>query len=138
MTDILKNTDSEQSLRPGGMSFKEIFGLEKQPISFTAAKWIEVFTDNVAAVLRARNIPRIEAERVAFTNTVTAFLDANHSNSDPTRCAHCGSSERPNDLRPMGGGTCHSWVHGDCWEEWRERRRAEAIAALAALEIVPP
>jgi hypothetical protein len=121
------------------MSFDEIFGLKKQaPISPTAAKWIQAFADNVVAVLRVRNIPRIDAERIAFLNTVTAFLDANRPDTDPTRCAHCGSSEQPNDLRPMGGGTRHSWVHGNCWESWRERRRAEATAALATMGFAPP
>ena len=139
MTEILKNTRSELSPRPGGMSFEEIFGLEKpSPISPTAAKWIKAFEDNVAAILRVRNAPRVEAERVAFANTVTAFLDANRPDTDPTRCAHCGSLERPNDLRPMGGGARHSWVHSDCWEAWSGHRRARAIEALAAMGIVSP
>ena len=142
MADILKNTRSELSPRPGGMSFEEIFGPGKQAkptrISPTAAKWIKAFEDSVAAVLRVRNIPRVEAERVAFVNTVTAFLDANRPNTDPTRCAHCGLSERPNDLRPMGGGDRHSWVHIDCWKAWSGHRRARAIEALAAMGIVSP
>ena len=121
------------------MSFEEIFGLEKPaPISPTAAKWIKVFEDNVAAVLRVRNVPRAEAERVAFANTVAAFLDANRPDTEPTRCTHCGLSERPNDLRPMGGGVRHSWVHNDCWEAWSKHRRARAIEALAAMGIVSP
>ena len=88
MIDILKNTRSELSPRPGGMSFEEIFGLRKAskptPISPTAAKWIKAFEDNVAAILRVRNAPRVEAERVAFINTVTAFLDANRPDTDRT------------------------------------------------------
>ena len=103
-----------------------------------AAKWIKAFEDNVTAVLRVRNAPRVEAERVAFANTVTAFLDANRPDTDPTRCAHCGLSESPNDLRPMGGGVRHSWVHSDCWEAWSKHRRAKAIEALAAMGIVSP
>jgi hypothetical protein len=121
------------------MSFDDIFGSGKlAPISPTAAKWIKVYADNTTAILRVRNIPRAEAEKVAFLNTVTAFLDANRPNTDPTGCAHCGSSERPNDLRPMGGGARHSWVHGDCWETWSGQRRTRAIEALAAMGIVSP
>ena len=120
------------------MSFEEIFGLEKQPVSPTTAKWIKAFEDNLAAVLRVRNAPRVEVERVAFANTVVAFLDANRSDTAPARCAYCGLSERPNDLRPMGGGARHSWVHSDCWEAWSGHRRARAIEALAAMGIVSP
>ena len=142
MADILENTHSELNQRPGGMSFEEIFGPGKQakpaPVSPTAAKWIKAFADATAAVLRVRNIPRVEAEKVAFLNTVAAFLDDNRPNTDPTSCAHCGSSERPNELRPMGGGIRHSWVHSDCWEAWSGHRRARAIEALAAMGIVSP
>jgi hypothetical protein len=139
MTDILKHTSYELSPRPGGMSFEEIFGPGKQaPVPPTAVKWIKAFEHNVAAILRVRNAPRVEAERVAFANTVTAFLDANRPDTDPTRCAHCGLSECPNDLRPMGGGVRHSWVHSDCWEAWSKHRRARAIEALAAMGIVSP
>jgi hypothetical protein len=137
MTDILKNTRTELSPRPGGMSFDD--GFEKPaPISPTTAKWIKAFEDNVMAVLRVRNARRAEAEGIAFLNTVTAFLDANRPDTEPTKCAQCGSSERPKDLRPMGGGTRHSWVHGDCSEVWRERRKAQATAALATMGIAPP
>ena len=103
-----------------------------------AVKWVRAFGDNVAAVLRVRSITSIEAEKVAFATTVTAFLDANRPNTDPARCDHCGSSERPDDLRPMGGGERHSWVHKDCWQAWSRNRRAKAIEALAAMGIVSP
>jgi hypothetical protein len=108
------------------------------PVSPEARKWRQNFATNVTSVLRVRNISRIEAEKVAFANTVTAFLDASLPNTDQNRCAHSGSSERPNDLRPMGGGARHSWVHSDCWKAWSERRRAGAIEALAAMGIVSP
>jgi hypothetical protein len=108
------------------------------PISPEARRWRANFTTNVEAVLRVRDIPRVEAERVAFENTVTTFLDANRPDTDPNRCAHCGSSERPNELRPMGGGARHSWVHNGCWPDWFARRRADAIAELAAMGIVSP
>ena len=103
-----------------------------------ADKWTKAFEDSAAAVLCARNIPRLEAEKVAFENTVAAFLDDDRPDTDPTRCAHCGLSERPNELRPMGGGDRHSWVHIDCWKAWSGHRRARAIEALAVMRIVSP
>ena len=52
---------------------------------------------------------RIEAEKVAFENTVTAFLDATHPDTDPSRCAHCGRPRRLTpSLLPIGvGRTTH-------------------------------
>jgi hypothetical protein len=138
MTSVPKNTNYWPPPRPGGMSYAELFGPEKQPEPASpapeAAGWRQAFKDHVANVLRARALPQVEAEKIAFHNTLVEFLNSNFPDTDPIRCAHCGSSERPNDLRPMGGGTCHR----DCWEEWRERRRADATVVLAAMEIVPP
>jgi hypothetical protein len=108
------------------------------PISPEARRWRANFTTNVEAVLRVRDIPRVEAERVAFENTVTTFLDADRPNADLGFCIHCGSSARADDLRPMGGGSRHSWVHQNCWQAWSERRREDAIAELAAMGIVKP
>ena len=105
----------------------------------TNCKWLRVFADNVEAVLSVRNIPPLEAERVAFANTVTAFLDAGHPNTDPDRCAHCGGSEAPDaTLLPIGWGVRHTWLHSDCWAAWREARRAAAIAELIAAGVVKP
>jgi hypothetical protein len=125
------------------MSFEEIFGPGKQskraPISPTAAKWIKAFADNVAAILRVRNIPRVEAEGVAFANTVIAFLDATHPDTPSGRCAWCGKPETPGAaLLPIGWGDRHAWPHGCCWAAWRVRRWTEAIAALAEMGITEP
>jgi hypothetical protein len=125
------------------MSFEEIFGPGKQagpaPVSPEARKWRRTFADNVAAVLRVRNIPHIEAEKVAFENTAIEFLNATHPDTDPNRCAHCGGAETPDSvLRPVGAGARHSWLHSDCWEPWRECRKVEAIAMLAEAGITEP
>ena len=74
------------------------------PVSPEARRWRRVFADNVAAVLRVR-ANSIEARKVAYENTVTAFLDATHPNTDPNRCAHCGGPETPDAvLQPIGWG----------------------------------
>ena len=108
------------------------------PISPEARKWRRTFTDNVAAILRVRDIPRVEAEGVAFENTVTAFLDAGHLDTPSDRCAHCGRREEPGaTLRPIGT-VRHAWLHNDCWTEWAAHRRADAIKALGEMGIVAP
>jgi hypothetical protein len=109
------------------------------PVSPEARKWRRTFADNVAAVLRVREISRTEAETVGFENTVIEFLDATHLDTDPNCCAHCSRPETPdNVLRPIGVGGRHTWLHGDCVALWREQRRAEAIAALAEAGVAGP
>jgi hypothetical protein len=109
------------------------------PVSPEARKWRRIFADNVAAVLRVREISRTEAEIVGFENTVIEFLNATHPDTDPNRCAHCSRPETPgNVLRPIGVGSKHAWLHPECWSPWREQRRAEAIAALAEAGVAAP
>jgi hypothetical protein len=62
-----------------------------------------------------------------------------HPDTDQNRCAWCGQLETPAEiLLPMGVGARHSWLHDCCWAEWREGRRAEAIAMLAGMGIAEP
>ena len=146
MSTCMQPNGAEKSGRGGGrMTAKMDLGdlldmfskteekpLPDSPISPEARRWRKVFAAGVEAVLRARDVPRVEAERVAFANTVTAFLNATHSSTLSDRCAHCGVLEIPGDpLKPIGWGVWHAWLHDRCWEEWRLRRRAEAIKALA-------
>ena len=77
--------------------------------------------------------------RIAFENLVTERLNATHPDTDPNRCAHCGKPETlAAILLPIGWGARHAWLHDGCWSAWREKRRAEAIAQLAAMGVTPP
>ena len=108
------------------------------PVSPEARRWRRVFADNVAAILRVR-ADSIGARKVAYENTLTAFLDATHPSTDQNRCAHCGGPETPDAvLKPIGWGVRHAWLHDDCWAAWREARRNAAIAELATAGIVGP
>jgi hypothetical protein len=63
---------------------------------------------------------------------IFSILRRRHPNTDPNRCAHCGRDETPDAiLLPIGVGGRHAWLHQDCWEPWRARRRARAIVELA-------
>ena len=71
--------------------------------------------------------------RTAFANLVTERLNATHPDTDPNRCAWCDKPETPDaTLLPIGWGARHAWLHSDCWEQWREVRRAERLRELAA------
>ena len=103
----------------------------EQPISPEAHRWRRVFADNLAAVLRVC-ADSIGARKVAYENTLTAFLDAAHLDTPSDRCAYCGRLETPDAaLQPIGWGARHTWLHSDCWVHWRKRRQAEATAVLA-------
>ena len=99
----------------------------------------QIFEDHVAVIMRVRGLSRSEAERFAYDNTIVDRLNATHPNTDPNRCAHCGKHEiQGAALQPLGWGARHAWLHSDCWEAWRTRRRSEAIVELAAIGIEAP
>jgi hypothetical protein len=103
-----------------------------------ARRWRRKFEDRTIVVQRVRNLPQAEAERAAFQMVLVEFLNDSHPDTDPSRCAWCGKPETPDaTLLPIGVGP-HSWLHNCCWAEWREGRRAEAIAMLAGMGITEP
>ena len=99
----------------------------------------QAFEVHVANIIGTRNLPAPEAERAAYEIVLVGLLNATHPDTDPSRCAHCGQPEtRDSVLLPIGAGARHAWLHSDCWAQWRERRRAKAIAELAATGLEAP
>ena len=71
--------------------------------------------------MRARSLPRLEAERVAYEIVLVEFLNRTYPNTASDRCACCGRPETPDaTLLPIGVGARHAWLHDDCWAPWRE------------------
>ncbi len=85
-------------------------------------------------------LPRAEAEARAFACCVAEWLNRNPVCSPPGRCLGCGNGDHAHDpLLPFGiESTGHAWLHSRCWSAWYAGRRAEAVGALAAMEIMPP
>jgi hypothetical protein len=83
---------------------------------------------------------RVEAEARAFGCCTVEWLNRYPVRSLPSRCHGCGQAEHAHDpLLPFGTEyTGHTWLHSRCWPTWRNARKAEAIAALAAMEIHKP
>ena len=103
-----------------------------------ARRWRRKFEDRTIVVQRVRNLPQAEAERAAYDIVLVEFLNATHPDTDPSRCACCGRAETPRDSPAANRRGCrHAWLHPNCWAPWRERRRREAIAALAEAGITP-
>jgi hypothetical protein len=92
-----------------------------------------------SAALRRNHYARCRRPSAPPSNIVLVlveFVDATHSDTDPNRCAHCGKPDLPlTPILPFGVGDRHLWLQRNCWEQWRERRWAEAIAALAEVAV---
>lgn len=94
-----------------------------------------VFFDERAAIAEFDGgLARKEAEARAFACCVAEWLNRNFVPSAPERCAACCGHKGPDRILPFGTSqTGHAWLHSRCWPAWDARRRAEAIAALAAI-----
>jgi hypothetical protein len=107
----------------------------------TARKWRQTFSDNLTTVMRVRKLPRRAAEKAAYQNVIVEFLnDSMPANCDPNTCLWCRRIEEPGaPLIPLGVGRQTAWLHRDpCADRWRDHRRVEAIAKLAAMGIAAP
>lgn len=104
---------------------------------WSAEDW-QVFFDERAGIAEFDGgLGRSEAETRAFACCVSEWLIRNPSSSTPGRCLVCGGCEQPNDsILPFATETSgHTWLHHHCWGAWHEGRKAQAVAALAAMGI---
>ena len=85
-------------------------------------------------------LPRDQAEALAFACCAVEWLNRNFVRSPAGRCLGCGDREHAHDpLVPFGvEPSGHAWLHSRCWPAWHAGRKAQAIAALAAMGIAPP
>ena len=112
-------------LRPGGKGW-------------SAADWMAFYDERAGIVEFDAGLPRAEAEARAFEICIVEWLNRNTQPSPPGRCARCLSEKTENAIIvPFGVGETHTWLHPECWHAWHQARRADAVAALNALGIVP-
>jgi hypothetical protein len=128
MTGVLESRIYSESPPPGSGAVRLDDFLNPPPPPPSPER--QAFEAAVARVMQNRGLSHPEAERAAYEILLVEFLNRTHSDTDPSRCAHCARVETPT-LQPIGWGARHTWLHQDCWAPWRERRRAEVIAALA-------
>jgi len=106
---------------------------------WNAADWREYFDERAGVSEYDAGMRREKAEQQAFEACITRWLDT-HPPADTNNaiCPHC---QKPNgapgnSCAPvLSGNGGHVWLHHDCLEPWRARRRQEAIAALMAMGI---
>ena len=119
----------------------EIIALLQPGLDGWSAEDWQVFFDERAGILEFDGgLPRPEAEARAFACCVAKWQNLNFVRSTPGRCLACGDGAHPHDpLVPYGiEPTGHAWLHSRCWPAWHAERKAEAVAALAAMGIAPP
>ncbi len=107
---------------------------------WSAQDW-QVFFDQRVDICKLDGLlPREQAEARAVAWCLAEWLNRNPMRSPPGRCFGCGGGEQPLDpLLPFGIGTDgRVWLHSRCQPAWHSGRKAEAIAALAAMGIVAP
>jgi hypothetical protein len=99
-------------------------------------RWRRIFAEKIEIIVTIRDLSQASAEAEAFRHVVVEYLNETHPNTDPRVCAHCAGPDLPlTPTLPFGVGERHAWLHEPCWAAWRERRWAEAVAALAAIGI---
>jgi hypothetical protein len=111
--------------------------MRPNPGGWSAEYWRAYFDKRSAIAESNHGLPRAEAEARASACCVIEWLNQHPAPSAPGRCAWCGRPESPRVVvLPFGTepGT-HTWLHAECWPGWHQARRAEAIAALRAINI---
>lgn len=96
---------------------------------WSAEDWRLFFEERAAIAEFDGGLPRAKAEAQAFECCVVTWLDRNPAPSSLGRCAWCGRSESHAPVVPFGTepGT---WLHRECWSEWRKMRPFQAKEAL--------
>jgi hypothetical protein len=107
---------------------------------WSAGDW-QVFFDERAGIAEFDGgLSRGQAEAHAFACCAMEWLNRNPIRSPPERCLGCGCGDQVHDpVLPYGvESTGDAWLHSRCRLAWYAGRKAEAVAALAAMGIAPP
>jgi hypothetical protein len=104
---------------------------------WSADDWLAFFFERAGIAGFDGGVARNKAEASAFACCIVEWLDRHPAHSLPGRCVGCGRAEQAHDpLLPFGTESRgHAWLHSRCWPAWHSARKAEAIAALAAMGI---
>ena len=115
-------------------------GLRVRYCTWSAEDWLAFFDERAEIAEFDSGLSRAEAEGRAFEWCLAEWLIRNSADSSPDDCFGCGRGDYPhNRLVPVGiGATGRVWLHSRCSSAWYAGRKAEAIAALAAMGITAP
>ncbi len=106
-----------------------------RPADWDAEDWGAHYDERAAVAEYERGASQEEAEAAAFEVCVVRWLDSHPPSQDNLDCCvHCGEQIAEFDAIPcLTGDGGHVWIHGQCHPAWMERRRKQAVEALAGL-----
>jgi len=107
---------------------------------WSAEDWHVFFDERAGIAEFDGRLPRGQAEARAFACCAEEWLNRNPVRAPPGRCLGFGGGDHAHDPRSPYGmeSTSHSWLHSLCWPARYAGRKAEAVAALAAVGIAAP
>jgi hypothetical protein len=107
---------------------------------WTAEDWRAFFDERAGIAEFDQLLPRLLAEKHAFTCCIAEWLNRNPISSLPGRCLGCGGPHHAHDpLLPYGIETTgHAWLHSRCWPGWYEGRKVDAVVAVGAMGLIAP
>jgi hypothetical protein len=104
---------------------------------WSSEDWRAFFDERAGIAEFDGDLARTDADAQAFFCCVTEWLNRHPVGSSPDRCLACGENETAaNPLLPYGTEDHGlAWLHSDCWRDWYDSRKTEAIAALVNMGI---
>jgi hypothetical protein len=114
--------------------------LGDQSVPWTAQDWQALYIERAKLLQLDEGLPPAQASALAYEACLMEWLVRNAVYTTPQACCHCSGPERAGQsLLPIGiGGAGEAWMHQACVVPWRAARRAEAISALASMELAAP
>ena len=104
--------------------------------TWDAADWQAHFHERAAIREHDGELPRPEAERLAFEDTISLWQFRHPPEpTDDVVCVHCDAALDDDAIPVLAGDSGHVWLHGRCHHDWLAERRAEARRALVAMGV---
>ena len=109
-------------------------------VAWSAEDWQAFFDERAGIAEVDGGQTRADAEALAFECCVVEWLNRHPQRSDLGRCAWCERPDREgHTVVPFGTESHgHTWLHPECWSDWRQDQRERAQQALAAVGLDAP
>ena len=142
--DLILDADREparpvlEALRRHKAGIVALLATEKG--DWTAEDWLAFFNERAGIAEFDAKQTRTDAEALAFESCLVEWLDRHPERSDSGRCAWCDKPDRDgHTVVPFGTESHgHTWLHPECWNDWRQDRRERGQQSLVAMGLEAP
>ena len=103
-----------------------------------AQDWRAFFDERASILEHDQGMSQLKAESVAYECCFAEWINQNPPTpTDPNLgCAWCGRAETDAAIiLPYGAGDGAVWLHSNCWQDWYQKQKTNAHAALAQMGI---